>query len=89
MNYLVGNVSFCINFYVGVLVKTHLNRFQNSLYFMKHNPEVKIWFFFQRGTLIFRKAFLRLLDETRKSTSINQLGAPIWGYNTRKYSLGE
>ena len=72
---------------------THLYRFINLLYFMKHDPEVKI--FYSERSFIFHKKFLttrvpvNFLEESRFSTSIYHLDTPLWRYNTRKYSLGE
>ena len=72
---------------------THLYRFKNILYFMKHDPEVNS--FTRIGTYMFHKKFLttrvlvNFLDGTRYSTSIYRLHTQLWRYNTRKYSLGD
>ena len=73
---MVRKFSFRSNFYVDVSQTFTFNtfyRFENSFYFMKHIPEVKI---FYSGTFIFHKKFLTMcvavnfLDETIFSTSI-------------------
>ena len=48
VNYMVRKFSFCSNLYADAIAKhypfTHFYQFEYSLYFMKHDPEVKIFY---------------------------------------------
>ena len=47
INYVVRKFAFCGIFCVNLIGKNplaHFYRFENSLYFMKHDPEVKIFY---------------------------------------------
>ena len=91
VNYMVRKFSFLSRKHLPL---TQFDQFENSFYFIKHNPEVKIFLFrYLLGTFIFHKKFhtcvaVNFLDETIYSTSIS-LGTPLWRSNTRKYSLGD
>ena len=94
---MVRKFSFCSTLYADVIANIILlhifNNFKISLYFMKHDPEVKsfiqiVTFIIHRKLLTSRVA-VNFVDKTRLCTSINHLATPLQRYNTRKYSLGE
>ena len=99
VNNMVRKFSFCSTFYADVIANIILlhifYQFENSLYFMKHDPEVKS--FIQIVTFIHvfhtkrltSRVAVNFEDQTRYCTSINHLGTPLLRYNTRKYSVGE
>ena len=76
-------VVFCTQMSSQILSFYTFNQFENSLYFMKHDPEVKYFipivtlkFIIHKKRLISRVA-VNFVDQTRYCTSINHFVTPL------------